>query len=121
MLGCPPINPCLNNGKCYERPFGFACLCPSGFHGNRCQYTVTTLPSIILTNPMSMKTLEFEMFDSSHTHNSNIDPSCKYICKNKGVCLKLSNSVDGFKCQCLPQFTGKYCELKFDFGNFKQN
>jgi hypothetical protein len=54
MLGCPPVNACLHNGQCVERPFGFACICKEDYHGHRCQFKkkTTTLPYNHLTNHM---------------------------------------------------------------------
>jgi hypothetical protein len=117
MLGCPPINACLHNGKCVEKPFGFACICEEGYHGHRCQFKkkLTTLPSNYLTNHV----LEIND-DGKGGFPMSICDESKFKCKNNGVCIITQN---GFQCQCLPNYTGIYCETEFDFrvSNLKFN
>ena len=105
VVGCPPVNPCLHGGKCVERPFGFACNCIKDYVGHRCQYkgsipTSTRSPSHILTNPNESIDDDRALFPSNRCND-------KFACKNNGVCLETMN---GFKCMCLPEFTGPICE-----------
>lgn len=90
VIGCPPINPCLNNGHCVSKPFGFQCICPRKFTGIRCQ-------------------LEKKIHTTHLTKNHIRDECLNHQCKNKGVCLV---TVRGVKCQCLPQFTGTFCQFR---------
>lgn len=92
VIGCPPINPCLNNGHCVSKPFGFECICPRKFTGIRCQLEKVAQPNRKIKNWVQ---------DLCLTRN--------HQCKNKGVCLV---TVKGVKCQCLPEFTGKFCEFR---------
>lgn len=72
ILGCPPINPCLNNGKCLEKPFGFTCLCNDQFEGNRCQfkkychlnYQNFRWLIVVITTNSSVKIKEFVLIHS---------------------------------------------------------
>ena len=107
MLGCPPVNACLHNGRCVEKPFGFACICEDEYYGHRCQFKkkTTTLPYNYLTNHM----IDIhDADDSKRKYPSNSCDNNKFECKNNGVCLVTQN---GFQCQCLPTFTGINCEL----------
>ena len=60
ILGCPPINPCLYNGKCVDKPFGFSCVCPKAYFGNRCQFKkrrkTTAKPTTTTTTIMNSST-----------------------------------------------------------------
>ena len=105
MLGCPPVNACLHGGKCVEKPFGFSCVCDDEYYGHRCQFRkrLTTLPYNYLTNQ--------QIFEINDESKSNCDEHT-FSCKNNGVCIITQN---GFQCQCLPNFTGAHCEIKFDF------
>lgn len=94
VLGCPPINPCLNNGHCIDKPFGFECICHHKFSGKRCEIEKK------LSN-LSPKVKTTKIHDQCLSR--------KYHCKNKGVCM---TTVRGVKCQCLPDYTGIYCEYK---------
>lgn len=119
MLGCPPINPCLYNGKCVERPFGFTCQCEKPYFGNRCQFKrkrrTSTAKTSTNTRHIIFSTSSSSGDESSTGYNHLIArPSCNgmFICQNKGVCL---DTFNGFKCQCLPQYTGLYCEFYIDY------
>ncbi|RNA00791.1 endothelin-converting enzyme 1 isoform X2, partial [Brachionus plicatilis] len=92
VIGCPPINPCLNNGHCVSKPFGFQCICPRKFTGIRCQ-------------------LEKKIDHNKPVRNRTRNECSirKFQCKNKGVCLM---TVRGVKCQCLPEYTGKFCQFR---------
>lgn len=109
MLGCPPINACLHNGKCVDKPFGFACICQDEYHGHRCQFKrkLTTLPHNYLTNQI----MEIDDNGKSEFHSSVCDEKI-FKCKNNGVCIITQN---GFQCQCLPNYTGLNCEIEFEF------
>ena len=109
MLGCPPINACLHNGKCVDKPFGFACICQEEYHGHRCQFKrkLTTLPPNYLTNQI----LQIDDNGKSEYHSSVCDEK-RFKCKNNGVCIITQN---GFQCQCLPNYTGVNCEIEFEF------
>ncbi len=112
IVGCPPINPCLNDGKCIERSFGFSCICKEKYFGNRCQHSKTVLlPNSYLINQNEYEKIDYNLKAANNCGN-NI-----FVCKNNGVCLE---TLNGFKCQCLPIFTGAYCERsKGLFFNFK--
>jgi hypothetical protein len=48
IIGCPPMNPCLNNGVCYSKVLGFQCACRSGFYGDRCEMRRGVSSSILV-------------------------------------------------------------------------
>jgi hypothetical protein len=123
MLGCPPINPCLNDGICLPKPFGFSCVCKSPYTGNRCQEikqttlattTITTSTKRSTTKSIIVLTNRFDpdlIYAQESTNNMIITNSCgnyDLVCRNNGICLETAN---GFKCQCLPQYMGKHCEI----------
>lgn len=126
ILGCPPINPCLYDGKCVDKPFGFECICLRAYYGNRCQFkrrrktTTRSIFKISSNNFLTQYTTNTTMhFSVLGTTAKRVDQpketfilgssSCegRFWCENRGVCLETTN---GFQCQCLPHFTGLYCE-----------
>lgn len=70
ILGCPPINPCLYNGKCVDKPFGFACICTKAYYGNRCQFKrrrKTTTLSTTTSTTTSTRTKQLLSFQNTTT------------------------------------------------------
>lgn len=98
--GCPPVNPCLNDGVCVEKPLGFKCDCKGNFSGNRCQYKTTSTSHSALSTTNEDTTKKPQCQDKKHT------------CLNKGICI---DTIYGPYCQCLPQYSGNFCEI----GNVK--
>jgi hypothetical protein len=98
FLGCPPINPCLNEGVCMEKPFGFRCECKGNYTGNRCQYNLLKLSKVITT---TATTTEDKV-------RKNRCLGGGLTCLNKGICI---DTINGIKCQCLPQYSGSKCEI----------
>lgn len=77
--------------------------------------TLTTLePKKVETNiTVEITTSGFKLTSKANlekNQNSILgSSSCnnEFSCYNKGVCLE---TLSGFKCQCLPQYTGIHCE-----------
>lgn len=91
-MGCPPVNPCLHDGICVEKPFGFKCNCKSLYTGNRCQDDLSKTSKPPTT--------------TSDITKCFVDG--KPLCLNDGICI---DTINGIKCQCLPLFTGSFCEI----------
>ena len=87
---CPRQNPCLNDGQCIPQQNGIVCICKSDFTGERCQYRKPRPKLGIRTIP------------------KDICKTNKFVCSNNGLCV---NTLKGYKCQCLPNFTGPSCEF----------
>ncbi len=97
FIGCPPINPCLNDGQCVEKLHGFKCSCKTNFYGTRCQYKNNTQP-----------TQTTYVVQTTNKHRLNRCKDFAANCLNHGICI---DTIFGAKCQCLPQYTGSLCEF----------
>eukprot|EP00794_Sanderia_malayensis_P002952 gene2952-3402_t len=105
-------NPCLNNGSCIVANSGkYKCYCNSGYTGKNCEMYIPCLPNPCLNNGSCISragggyickcTLGFFGWNCGSTV-CNPNP-----CSNSGRCVITAGS---YKCQCLSNFTGKYCE-----------
>lgn len=83
---------CQNNGKCISLLDRFECVCKDGFDGILCQDKLTKNDSIIDTLECS-----------------------QILCQHNGTCRKnfLDGKINNY-CDCLPGFTGQFCESIFN-------
>lgn len=91
------MNPCQHGGICKQKLATYECTCPSGITGdNRIKFI-----QCVCLNAFNMKFL-----NKGKNCEVNIDECRSNPCKNQGSCVDLQN---GFKCHCLPSFTGFDC------------
>ena len=107
------MNPCLNGGRCVDRPNDFECQCPPGFVGALCQHDV----DMCLTRPCAnggactQLVNDFRCtcapgFTGRHC-TQNVDECRSSPCRNGGTCV---DGAGGFECRCSPGFVGLLCE-----------
>ncbi|PAA85425.1 hypothetical protein BOX15_Mlig016971g3 [Macrostomum lignano] len=112
--------PCLNGGTCrtvsYDR---FACDCPAGFEGKRCQNRLDACFGSPCHNQAECEVLRFGRYRCrckigfSGTHcETNIDDCIGHRCQNNATCL---DGVNNYTCSCSPGFTGRYCETRLHY------
>ncbi|KAK2725567.1 cadherin-related tumor suppressor-like [Artemia franciscana] len=116
---CSP-NPCENGGSCTKSGKDFKCICTAVYHGRTCD---TVKPKICEANPCKNGGTCQETRDGGFfclCRNGFRGLGCEITsdscrpnpCMNGGSCLNLK---PGYKCQCLDNFYGSFCE-KSSFG-----
>ncbi|XP_048585834.1 protein jagged-1b isoform X2 [Nematostella vectensis] len=114
-------NPCLNKGICTAVVNGYQCVCPIGFHGNNCQYKDNECypnPCVhgscrdligdykcVCSDGYSGRNCSVPSVDGNNACNP--DP-----CLHGAACNFLSDG--GSQCQCLPGYTGAFCETNIN-------
>ncbi|UJR09595.1 hypothetical protein I4U23_013830 [Adineta vaga] len=113
-------NHCQNRGVCYVDLLRnlTQCVCPSGFAGNQCQYSIDECQS----SPCPKHS---HCIDLPNSYTCVCDPGwtgsdcsedideCKTIqpCKAARTCINLPGT---YKCDCLDSFGGQNCEMTLD-------
>ncbi|OQR73825.1 sushi [Tropilaelaps mercedesae] len=82
------IGSCLNGATCVNTFGSFQCICPSGYTGPTCAEDVD------------------ECGQQPYGQYLRQQPT-SLMCHNGGRCINIPGS---FRCECLDEFTGKYCE-----------
>uniref|UniRef100_A0A8C9WQH9 Delta-like protein n=1 Tax=Scleropages formosus TaxID=113540 RepID=A0A8C9WQH9_SCLFO len=102
---CGTHQPCLNGGTCSNTgPDKYKCSCPEGYSGVTCE------KGIKAHKPLSgvqhcCRTADC-ITNSRSSSLSDVDDCEPNPCGHGGTCHDLLN---GFKCSCPPQWTGKTC------------
>ncbi|WKY15616.1 hypothetical protein Q1695_000808 [Nippostrongylus brasiliensis] len=106
-------SPCLNQGTCVDTQIGYYCICPFGYEGKKCDKEKTTSPCKC-SNPLH----KCSLVDGKPTCacpkgfaglkcSERIRGCDSAPCLNGGRCEEI---VGGYKCYCLPEYTGETCE-----------
>ncbi|KAG9339044.1 hypothetical protein JZ751_024239 [Albula glossodonta] len=96
---CGTHQPCLNGGTCSNTgPDKYQCSCPEGYSG-------PNMPASLTPAPMEEAALR-PAKGLSASVPPDVDDCDPNPCSHAGTCQDL---VNGFKCSCPPQWTGKTC------------
>ncbi|KAI3388079.1 hypothetical protein SNEBB_008263 [Seison nebaliae] len=115
-------SPCLNQGVCSNVGNTYECQCISGFVGNNCEHSPNSpcSSSPCIEPGVCVSTLNGFTCQCPQGTTGGI---CQYadtcsldFCFNGGTCKLNPNflGVPNPVCTCLPEFTGRRCELKLD-------
>ncbi|XP_061766366.1 protein eyes shut homolog isoform X2 [Nerophis ophidion] len=115
------VDVCKNGGTCFHNLSGeIQCVCPPGFRGSDCSSSLNQCTS----NPCDLEgAIRCEAFANTYTcvcQHGYTGPRCgtaMYHHCVEGLCQHGSTCVDlwrGFKCDCLPGSTGRFCEQNID-------
>lgn len=112
--------PCFNNGTCFSSKVDkdlYKCQCPDGFTGARCQLEASECDKLqclnggskICTAGSDVKTpcACAPNFDGKYCEIYHA-PCDSSPCTSGGIC---SNTIDGFKCHCMPGMSGEFCQF----------
>lgn len=140
---CSPDNPCLNNGKCFERSklanyhpssldsplknvlfnhstaSGFICACPPGFNGTTCEININECDSTPCMNGGTCIDAVNDFRCICPVGFFGDDCSREYNacdsnpCLHGGQCSAVRREKE-FTCHCQPGFEGTYCEKNTD-------
>nr|CAI5869526.1 unnamed protein product [Callosobruchus analis] len=94
---CNP-DPCQNGASCFKTQSDYYCHCPEGWQGKNCSQTRVTCDVLPCDEADTCALV------SVGGSRSSAPPS---ICGEHGHCV--TQPGVGFKCQCQPGYTGKYC------------
>uniref|UniRef100_A0A8C7NQD2 Notch receptor 2 n=1 Tax=Oncorhynchus mykiss TaxID=8022 RepID=A0A8C7NQD2_ONCMY len=137
---CSPRDSCLNNGTCVDDINTFSCRCRPGFYGTFCEYeqnecdsqpckhggTCTDgLGSYRCTCPVGYNGQNCQVECVQRPPGcvtvlwgglacTVMSPTCiqvELVCKHSGRCVNVGNA---HQCQCLPGYTGSYCNEMVD-------
>ncbi|XP_044728206.1 protein jagged-1b isoform X2 [Chrysoperla carnea] len=103
---CSP-NPCVNGAHCFTTQSDYYCHCPEMWQGKNC-----SIPRTLDTSCNGGACDNGGIVDSctvptvSGNGNGNIITTTN-ICGEHGHCV--SQPGGGFRCSCVPGYTGKYC------------
>ncbi|CAF4156024.1 unnamed protein product, partial [Rotaria sordida] len=107
--------PCQNSGICYLTLTDFACICPTGYSGTRCDINLAaTNPcfhspcqnsgTCLVLDPFRYRCICSNGFLGVRCEQRICNPN---PCLSGGICLPHGNT---FQCQCPSQYSGHYCE-----------
>lgn len=96
-------NPCSNGGSCSENSQGYECQCAPGWSGPSCTISEIALYlyPLNVSTPHRKDHAEYPEFFCL-----DVDDCAPNPCNHGGTCQDM---VNGFKCHCPSQWTGKTC------------
>lgn len=128
--------PCMNGGACTDGINNYTCNCDNtGFKGDQCEINIDDCESSPCQHGSTcsdlIKDYVCECYDGYEGKNCENDIlECQtFPCQNDATCLERSNltlyeinifsnfsyeTAGGFVCECVPGFTGDYCEINID-------
>lgn len=128
--------PCLNGGTCTDGINSYTCNCSdTGFKGEQCEINIDDCESSPCQHGSTcsdlVKDYNCACFDGYTGKNCEEDIlECEeFPCFNDATCLERSNltlyemgifsnfsyeNAGGFTCECIPGFTGDFCETNID-------
>ncbi|XP_068222449.1 protein crumbs isoform X2 [Palaemon carinicauda] len=128
--------PCMNGGACTDGINNYTCNCDdTGFRGDQCEINIDDCESSPCQHGSTcsdlIKDYVCQCYDGYEGKNCETDfLECQtFPCENNATCLERSNTTlyemnvftnfsyetaGGFICECLPGFTGDYCEINID-------
>ncbi len=130
MLGCNKywLGFCNIQGKLilfkpsHFQVSSYRCVCQTGYYGNRCQYhTNECRPNPCVHGVCTDLDNDYRCDCQVNWTGKNCSIAATNIpgsncnhnrCQHGSTCLSLANSQ--FKCNCLPGFSGAFCELDID-------
>ncbi|KAM9323090.1 protein crumbs homolog 1-like [Pholidichthys leucotaenia] len=89
---------CSNGATCLRGFQSYSCLCPQNLTGQYCDEKIPEVPWYIETNPLPQLPV-----------STCTGTRWNYSCFNGGNCSEVDNA-----CNCLPGFTGRWCEKDVD-------
>ncbi|CAF0918198.1 unnamed protein product [Adineta steineri] len=115
---CNQLQPCLNNGTCYNNDTNvdrYFCLCLEGFNGTECQLDFRVCKSDTCFNDGTCLTLNATFncscksgWEGKHCEHK-ISHCLNVTCENNGICRPL---LLNYTCECLGNFySGRHCEI----------
>ncbi|XP_065115583.1 protein crumbs homolog 1 isoform X1 [Paramisgurnus dabryanus] len=90
---------CANGGTCLQGINSYSCLCPDKFTGTNCTVQIEEAPWYVVVKNVPSKLPVSICGDEEHN----------YTCFNGGNCSETT-----LMCDCLPGFSGQWCELDID-------
>ncbi|KAI7791388.1 hypothetical protein IRJ41_018779, partial [Triplophysa rosa] len=90
---------CANGGTCLRGIDSYSCLCPHKFTGQNCTVRIEETPWYVVVKNLPPKLPVSICGDEEHN----------YTCFNGGNCSETT-----LMCDCLPGFSGHWCELDLD-------
>ena len=111
-------NPCQNGATCIDGSDQYACRCPLGYTGVRCEIDVNECASSPCKSDSACTMPAVNMY-RCECRNGLSGPNCDQAtdlcasspCKNGGLCIPGSS---GYSCACMAGFTGLFCESQLN-------
>ncbi|KAL2090378.1 hypothetical protein ACEWY4_015066 [Coilia grayii] len=112
---CRP-DTCLSGGRCRDLSDGYACECPPGWVGRRCELHEDTCASApCVHGNCSVVGLgyacECQLGYSGPQCDTEVDVCEEHQCANGATCL---HGINMYACLCSENYTGSYCRNKIE-------
>ncbi|MED5463093.1 MAG: hypothetical protein VX699_00450 [Myxococcota bacterium] len=112
---CAPM-PCENQAECVHLGDHYACHCPPGFHGERCEQSGDACSDVECNHGVCEITAESFRCECDPGWEGSrcaqpIDFCASSPCANEALCV---NDGGSYRCECLPGWTGPRCETNVD-------
>lgn len=109
----------VTGGKCIDQVASFSCLCPSHFHGMRCERKSDCFNKPCFNGGVCKERqngggtkCDCQPGFSGELCQHKINHCLLNPCKNGATC---EDHFHTFQCRCTPGYAGKYCDTKIDF------
>ncbi|CAF5027305.1 unnamed protein product [Rotaria sp. Silwood1] len=132
--------PCKNGATCYNTGNSYYCYCgpTNTYTGINCEIVSPTVvpncplncaPGYCVSSGSTVHPYVFDalQYPSVRQTGANQCPNpnnnaCAFVdCENSGKCIEDPTTIDCFKCQCTPGYTGRICETQIPILPIKCN